>query len=191
MKNQFLVIYKKPMLFSSLCVLLLMTYQGWRKIQSQRRDDYTINEIKKLVFIFDAIRYYAYDNKELPDENSLLQNLLENPGIDTWKGPYLAITNIFSESVIDFPGDDRWQKYRWDDLPFETRMLKIKQLLINSKIKKPTPHEIIIVPGYDGIYYTKDDVKGKFIIVFGKDYKHESFAIESYKGGIDYAAESD
>jgi len=158
------------------CMVSLFSWLGCShyKLTSQPLSEekvYTTNAIEMLDIVFEAIRRYAwdctpfsdidlttakYDNPVptiFPNEKELLMNLLENPDINGWNGPYIT-----------------------ESLEIITELLSSEKCVVeklgNNTLK-------ITLGGYDGELGTKDDVVGEYEFSRGATYTNSSLFIRS------------
>ena len=114
---------------------------------------YVDHTIQAMELFFDALKHYACDVATFPNKDSLLKDLLENPGINTWNGPY--ITNSM-ETITEL---------------LSTK--SIIEILDHCTIK-------IIIAGEDGEFGTNDDIIGEYQFEKGETYTRESLFIKSH-----------
>jgi len=120
---------------------------------------YRDSAIEMLDIVFEAISRYSWDVGTLPNENSLLDDLLKDSGISGWEGPYIStpiepIIKLLSEKCIIEKSNERTIK--------------------------------IILAGFDGEFETQDDIVGEYNLTRGKDFAHESLWIKGDGAGRDY-----
>jgi hypothetical protein len=158
-------------------------------LKSQIKTYYTKNEVKMLFLVLNAIRQYSIDIRSLPNEKNLLSDLMQNPGIHGWNGPYVSHKNIYSDDVVKL----FINRSHWDVLQYDDRLQnKLRLLIDKSLITKDNTNTIQMrLPGYDRIFFTEDDIICEYSCEFGKDYHNESLSITYCGGGFEYIINAD
>lgn len=130
----------------SICILGVLTCSSCSR---HKPISYAENATELLQLVTESIRQYVLNTGVFPNEDTLLMNLLENPSIEGWNGPYITEAK---ESII-------------------------KLLSENCIVKMSAESTITItLAGEDGEFGTKDDIICVYELIIGT--KSISDAIE-------------